>query len=91
MSGLLVQLLFLPACAPAGCTDAACAGIDDDTSTPDTGSDPPVDTLHGDPPDEPFPAPAFELLNQYSETRTEADLKGHATVLWFYPGAGVDW
>ena len=32
---------------------------------------------------------ALAARNQLGESRSEADLVGHPTVLWFYPAAGT--
>ncbi len=40
-------------------------------------------------PPETLAAPAFEVVNHQGEPRTQADLKGKTTVLWFYPMAGT--
>ena len=41
----------------------------------------------GTPPEQPAPLPAFRVLNQTGEVRTEADLRGSMTAIWFYPMA----
>ncbi len=73
------------ALADSGPTDS---GFPDTGDTADTGDTLPQD-LNGAPPAAPVALPAFTARNQLGETRTEADLVGHPTVMWFYPAAGT--
>lgn len=84
------MLLFLFACiAPDGAAldTALSADTGDTDTTGDTGPAPAE--IHGVPPESPVPAPTFTARNQNGEDRTQADLLGHPTVLWFYPAAGT--
>ena len=49
----------------------------------------PAGALIGTLPEAPRPVPEFEVLAQTGEPRTQADLLGHPTVMWFYPMAGT--
>jgi hypothetical protein len=98
-----MNLLLLLACtAPEQATDAAprdTAVADsgdlpdsgtDDSGTDDSGTD--LDTAlsyNGVPPDAPVALPDFSARNLDGAARGPADLRGHATVLWFYPAAGT--
>jgi hypothetical protein len=57
-----------------------------DTSTTPTDTEPPPE-LHGDVPPVALPPPVFSVLAMDSTERTQADLIGHPTVMWFYPAA----
>ncbi len=46
-----------------------------------------VAELTGVPPPSPKPLIPFTVTNRDGTPRTEADLLGHPTVLWFYPSA----
>ena len=86
--------LFLLA---AGCGGTA-SGADDDTaasegdSAPDDDDDltmPPDDSLHGTYPAAKLALPEFEALNSDGTVRGPDHLRGHPTVLWFFPFAGT--
>lgn len=48
------------------------------------------DGLNGTEPAENLPPPQFaEVTNRDGSPRTQADLVGHPTVLWFYPAAAT--
>ncbi|MDP2308928.1 MAG: hypothetical protein Q8P18_23095 [Pseudomonadota bacterium] len=94
-------LLLLFACAGPGSSDSVSSDKDTsadtsqvsdsgdaDTDT-DTDTDTDVQELYGTPPASPVGLPTFTAHNQYGEARSEADLLGHPTVLWFYPAAGT--
>lgn len=80
----LSLVLALGCTAPAGDTSVADSG--GDTGGGDTA---PAPTFNGTPPETPVALPTFTARNQHGETRTDADLRGHPTVLWFYPAAGT--
>jgi hypothetical protein len=72
------------------------ADTDSDADTDaDTDSDADTDTgtmvlpgeLHGTPPDENLPVPVFTATAMDGTPRTQPDLIGQPTVLWFYPAA----
>jgi hypothetical protein len=73
------------------------ADSDSDTDTDsdtdaDADSDADTDTvlpgdLNGTPPDEALPAPEFTATAMDGTPRTQPDLMGQPTVLWFYPAA----
>lgn len=44
---------------------------------------------HGVHPAAPVPAPVFSVVNQDGQPRTQQDLLGKPTVLWFYPAAAT--
>lgn len=47
-------------------------------------------TLHGEPISPPIPLPDFDGVRDSSGAVVgPEDLKGHATVMWFYPAAGT--
>lgn len=52
-------------------------------------SDVHADGLHGLRPATPQAIPEFQVLNRDGAARGPADLRGHPTVLWFYPAAGT--
>ena len=92
------MLLFLLACTeptPGDTSRVADSGdtddIDDTDDTDDTDTDDTdmPDGLTGTAPAEPVSLPTFTARNQLGESRSEADLSGHPTVLWFYPAAGT--
>ena len=45
--------------------------------------------LIGIPPQSPVGLPTFEVLNYDASPRTQADLLGHRSVIWFYPFANT--
>jgi hypothetical protein len=45
--------------------------------------------LHGDLPADQLALPVFTATNMDGTARTEADLVGHPTVMWFYPAAAT--
>lgn len=64
----------------------------DPTNTDPTNTNPgPTGTLTGDYngsiPTDPLPPPTFTALNRDGTQRTQADLIGQPTALWFYPAA----
>lgn len=86
----LLTILAVACAAPDAAKDVVVdTGGDtaaDDTA--DTGEEIP-EGLHGVAPDAPVALPTFAARNQHGEARSEADLLGHPTVLWFYPAAGT--
>jgi hypothetical protein len=62
---------------------AAVVADDDDTVMP------PDDSLHGSYPTSELPLPQFEALNSDGGVRGPDQLRGHPTVLWFFPFAGT--
>jgi hypothetical protein len=70
---------------PTGTTPTP--GTDETTPTP-TDTAPLV--LNGTVPPAALPVPAFsDVVNQDALARTQADLVGHPTVMWFYPAAAT--
>lgn len=60
------------------------------SATADTGGATGLPTgLNGTPPATPIGLPTFVATNRDGGTRTEVDLIGHPTALWFYPAAGT--
>ena len=45
--------------------------------------------LNGVPPNQPVALPSFEVLNLDQTSRTQGDLQGHRSVIWFYPFANT--
>lgn len=80
----LPLVLALGCSAPKGDTSVADSGVDSGA-----GDTAPAPTLNGTPPDAPVALPTFTARNQLGEARTDADLRGHPTVMWFYPAAGT--
>ena len=64
--------------------DSSVAGADDDDTVM-----PPEDSLHGVYPESEVPLPQFEALNSDGAVRGPDDLRGHRTVMWFFPFAGT--
>ena len=60
--------------------DTSSGGVD--TSVPDT-------ELYGERPGTPVALPAFAATNRDGAARGPADVRGGATVMWFYPAAGT--
>ncbi|MDP2315781.1 MAG: hypothetical protein Q8P41_22980 [Pseudomonadota bacterium] len=89
------MLLLLLACTGPGKDDTSSVADSGDTDSNDTSGDTdPGDTdlpddLNGTAPAAAVALPTFSARNQYGEARSEADLVGHPTVLWFYPAAGT--
>jgi hypothetical protein len=86
---------WLAACSSPENVDSD-APIDTDTvADTDDGDDPEIDTdvdfdsLNGDVPDEALPLPSFSATNRDGSARGPDDLRGHPTVMWFYPAAGT--
>ena len=91
---MLLSLLL--ACAGSTPADKALAdtGPADDTAadtdtTGDTDGDTLPDGLNGTAPRAAISLPTFVARNQYGEDRSEADVLGRPTVMWFYPAAGT--
>jgi hypothetical protein len=64
----------------SGGGDTSSGGVD--TSVPDA-------ELYGERPVAPVSLPAFAATNRDGTARGSADLRGGATVMWFYPAAGT--
>jgi hypothetical protein len=64
-----------------GSVDTATPPGDTDTTPVDPGG------LHGEVPPAPLPPPTFTAVAMTGEDRTQADLLGAPTVMWFYPAA----
>ena len=64
----------------SGGGDTSSGGVD--TSVPDT-------ELYGERPGTPVTLPAFAATNRDGAARGPADVRGGATVMWFYPAAGT--
>jgi len=62
---------------------AVVADDDDDTVLP------PDDELTGTYPSQELPLPEFEALNSDGTVRGPDALRGHPTVMWFFPFAGT--
>ena len=77
--------------ADSGAADTGDTAVDDTDDTDDTEDtdEPLAGEYNGDIPTNPVSLPTFAARNQYGEARSEADLVGHPTVLWFYPAAGT--
>jgi cytochrome oxidase Cu insertion factor (SCO1/SenC/PrrC family) len=73
----MLTLILLAAC---GSQAVESAQVDPDTAEPP--SEP------GRPPESPVPLPTFTARAHTGEARTEADLVGHPTVMWFFPVVG---
>lgn len=72
-------------------TDAPIDG-DGAEDTDDSGgidSDVDFDALNGERPDELLALPEFTATNRDGSARGPDDLRGHPTVMWFYPAAGT--
>ena len=89
-------LTLLLACAGSNPADTSLvdSGAPADTDTTgDTDGDTDGDTLpeglNGTAPRDPISLPTFAARNQYGEDRSEADVLGHPTIMWFYPAAGT--
>ncbi len=52
-------------------------------------TDIPANELHGNYPPAEIAPPDFVAQNYDGASRTESDLMGHITVMWFYPAAGT--
>jgi hypothetical protein len=81
-----------------GTTSTATTATTTAGTTPTTGTDEttptPTDTaplvLNGTVPPDALPVPTFsDVVNQDAQARTQADLIGHPTVMWFYPAAAT--
>lgn len=57
-----------------------------DTAGSDTSS---TGTLHGATPPVLLDVPEFAAINRDGSARSQSDLVGHPTVVWFYPSAGT--
>src|SRR5436190_22677307 len=69
-------------------SDADTDSDSDGDSDSDTDTDTDTDvSFNGTVPDEPISVPEFAATNRDGTARDRADLIGHPTVLWFYPGA----
>jgi hypothetical protein len=87
------MLLLAMACTPT--TSSPLDSLAD--SDPVVESDPDWDTndvtqdeLTGRIPENPLPVPEFSAVFNYDgSARTQVDLVGHPTVVWFYPLAGT--
>jgi hypothetical protein len=92
---LLPALGLLLGCAGIGGPgNIPTAPVDDDDSTAVVADDddtvmPPDDSLHGSYPATELALPQFEALNSDGSVRGPDDLRGHPTVLWFFPFAGT--
>jgi hypothetical protein len=82
---LLPALGLLLGCAGTGGPgNIPAAPVDDDDTVM-----PSDDSLHGSYPATELPLPQFEALNSDGSVRGPDDLRGHPTVLWFFPFAGT--
>jgi len=91
---MLLSLLL--ACANSSPADKAVADsgpADDTAADTDTPGDTDGDTLpaglNGTAPRAAISLPTFAARNQYGDARSEADVLGHPTIMWFYPAAGT--
>ncbi|MBA2320104.1 MAG: hypothetical protein H0V89_03015 [Deltaproteobacteria bacterium] len=63
---------------------------DEEPETGPTVSDPSPHVFYGTVPPVALAAPVFtDVVNQDVALRSQADLLGHPTVMWFYPAAGT--
>jgi len=94
------MLALLYACASPDPDDSALTISESDADTDtdadsDTDTDTDADTtitdemLNGSFPEKPIPVPEFVATSDTGEQRTEVDLVGHPTVMWFYPAANT--
>ncbi len=82
----VLPLLFVGACAvDRGAQDDDDDVVDDDDDT----TLPPADDLHGEIPEAPLGLLDFVATSDDGTERTEVDLLGHPTVMWFFPFAGT--
>ncbi|MCB9761769.1 MAG: hypothetical protein H6739_18145 [Alphaproteobacteria bacterium] len=77
-------------------TSADDSAVDDSGAADDSGavvdtSDTSIDWdgLHGERPSEPLPLPDFVATSHDGSARGPDDLRGHPTVMWFFPSAGT--
>lgn len=73
------------------CTDTDSAVVADtaDTAGSTDTADTAVAGLNGTAPASDVPPPDFTATNMDGAARTQADLLGHPTVMWFYPAAAT--
>jgi hypothetical protein len=71
---------------PAANDDDSAVVVDDDD---DDTVLPPDDELTGTYPSQELPLPEFEALNSDGTVRGPDALRGHPTVMWFFPFAGT--
>ncbi len=69
--------------------DSAVADTAADTSSGGVDTSVPDSELYGERPGTPVTLPAFAATNRDGAARGPADLRGGATVMWFYPAAGT--
>ena len=74
----------IPAAPVANDDDSSVSGADDDDTVM-----PSDDSLHGTYPGSELPLPQFEALNSDGAVRGPDHLRGHPTVMWFFPFAGT--
>jgi len=90
---LLPALALALGCAGTGGRDNIPPAPDDDDSSAAADDDdttlPPDDSLHGTYPAAELPLPEFEALNSDGGVRGPDHLRGHPTVMWFFPFAGT--
>jgi hypothetical protein len=96
---LLTLLLACAGSTPADTSlvDSGAPADTDTTGDTDTDTDTDGDTdgdtlpegLNGTAPRDAISLPTFAARNQYGEDRSEADVLGHPTIMWFYPAAGT--
>ena len=73
---------------PKGIPEVAPVEQQDTDNTTDIPSED-IAGLIGIPPQNPVGLPTFEVLNYDASPRTQADLLGHRSVIWFYPFANT--
>jgi len=73
--------------APGEVTDDTSVAVDDTSGGQDTDTGP-IET-NGVAPDEPMPLIEFAATNRDGAARSETDLVGKPTALWFYPAANT--
>lgn len=69
-------------------TDDSVVAADDSSATDDSEDTEPV-SYNGTVPDEKLPLTTFAVVNRDGARRTDADLRGKPTALWFYPAANT--
>ena len=91
----LLTLLFLACQRPSDSIktpseSSASTDSNDSNSTHDSdGIDILPSGLHGEAPAENLPLPEFSATAMNGQPRSQPDLLGHPTVIWFYPAANT--
>ena len=83
----MTRSLWLMSAAIIGCGQTKESIATVDSSEPDEIELP--QNLNGVAPDQDIPPPVFTAYNYDGNMRSQADLIGHPTVMWFFPFAGT--